>query len=176
MTEHEGKQLAPREVLRVMDAAQVIHERQASLQAHETFDREAAIRDIQIMYEELGDLVDRHVIERALDEYLSQRYAFTPVPPGLKTRLALLYVKRGWVARRVLLPAGGMAALVWAGFAGVEMLQRQALGGARWRRFVSRWPASVRTTTGARPIWRPWLRVGLPGISPPPSSMPSPRT
>ena len=127
MTEHEGKRLAPREVLRVMDAAQVIHERQAALQAHETFDRDAAIRDIQIMYEELGDLVDRHVIERALDEHLSQRYAFTPVPRSLKTRLALLYVRRGWVARRVLLPAGGVAALVWAGFAGVEMLQRQAL-------------------------------------------------
>ena len=127
MTPLKGKRLAPREVLRVMDAAQVIHERQAALQSHETFDRDAAIRDIQIMYEELGDLVDRYVIERALDEYLSQRYAFTPVPPGLKTRLALLYVRRGWVARRVLLPAGGVAALVWAGLAGVEMLQRQAL-------------------------------------------------
>ena len=127
MTPLKEKRLAPREVLRVMDAAQVIHERQAALQAHETFDRDAAIRDIQIMYEELGDLVDRHVIERALDEYLSERYAFKPVPPGLKTRLALLYVRRGWVARRVLLPAGGVAALVWAAFAGVEMLQRQAL-------------------------------------------------
>ena len=127
MTPLKEKRLAPREVLRVMDAAQVIHERQAALQSHETFDRDAAIRDIQIMYEELGDLVDRHVIERALDEYLSQRYAFTPVPPGLKTRLALLYVRRGWVARRVLVPAGGVAALVWAGFVGVEMLQRQAL-------------------------------------------------
>ena len=143
MTEHEGKQLAPREVLRVMDAAQVIHERQAALQAHETFDREAAIRDIQVMYEELGDLVDRHVIERALDEYLSQRYAFTPVPRSLKTRLALLYVRRGRVARRVLLPAGGVAALVWAGFAGVEMLQRQAL--AREVETVRVEAAAVRT-------------------------------
>ena len=143
MTEHEGKQLAPREVLRVMDAAQVIHERQAALQAHETFDREAAIRDIQVMYEELGDLVDRHVIERALDEYLSQRYAFTPVPRSLKTRLALLYVRRGWVVRRVLLPAGGVAALVWAGFAGVEMLQRQAL--AREVETVRVEAAAVRT-------------------------------
>ena len=127
MTPLKEKRLAPREVLRVMDAAQVIHERQAALQSHETFDREAAIRDIQVMYEELGDLVDRHVIERALDEYLSERYAFTPVPPGFKTRMALLYVRRGWVARRVLMPAAGVAALVWTGFAGVEMLQRQAL-------------------------------------------------
>ena len=66
MTPLKEKRLAPREVLRVMDAAHVIHERQAALQSHETFDRDAAIRDIQIMYEELGDLVDRHVIERAL--------------------------------------------------------------------------------------------------------------
>ena len=79
------------------------------------------------MYEELGDLVDRDVIEKALDEYLSQRYAFTPAPPGPKRHLALLYIRRGMVTRRVLLPAAGVAALVWVGFAGVEMLQRQAV-------------------------------------------------
>ena len=73
-----GRPLAPKEVLRVMDAAQVIHERQAALREHEELDRDATIRDIQIMYEELGDLVDAEVIEKALDEYLSQRYAFTP--------------------------------------------------------------------------------------------------
>ena len=131
MTPSEEKRLEPHEVLRVMDAAQVIHERQEALQAHETFDREAAIRDIQVMYEELGDLVDRVVIEKALDEYLSQRYAFTPPPPGMKRRLALLYIRRGMIARRVLLPVGGLAALVWLGSVGAGVLENRA-----WEREV----------------------------------------
>ena len=110
-----------------MDAAQVIHERQAALREHEELDRDATIRDIQVMYEELGDLVDAEVIEKALDEYLSQRYAFTPPSPGLGKRMALLYIRRGRVAKRVLLPAAGIAAVVWGGFAGVGMMERRAL-------------------------------------------------
>lgn len=112
--------LAPHEVLRVMDAAQVIHERQAALKEHEAFDREVTIRDIQLMYEELGDLVDADTIEKALDEYLSQRYAFTPGPRGLRRNLALLYIKRGWVATRVILPTAAAATIVWGAFAYVE--------------------------------------------------------
>ena len=119
--------LAPDEVLRVMDAAQVIHERQAALREHEELDREATIRDIQIMYEELGDLVDAEVIERALDEYLAQRYAFTPAPAGFRKRLALLYIQRGRVTKRVLLPAAGVAAVVWVGVAGVGLARQRAL-------------------------------------------------
>ena len=112
--------LAPHEVLRVMDAAQIIHERQAALKEHEAFDREATIRDIQLMYEELGDLVDADTIEKALDEYLSQRYAYTPAPRGLRRNLALLYIKRGWVAARVILPTAAAATIVWGAFAYVE--------------------------------------------------------
>lgn len=122
-----GRPLAPEEVLRVMDAAQVIHERQAALREHEELDRDATIRDIQIMYEELGDLVDAEVIEKALDEYLAQRYAFSPSPSGFGKRLALLYIRRGWVAKRVLLPAAGIAAVVWVGFSGVGMMEQRAL-------------------------------------------------
>ena len=112
--------LAPHEVLRVMDAAQIIHERQAALKEHEAFDREATIRDIQLMYEELGDLVDADTIEKALDEYLSQRYAYTPAPRGLSRNLAILYIKRGWVATRVILPTAAAATIVWGAFAYVE--------------------------------------------------------
>ena len=119
--------LNPKEVLRVMDAAQVIHERQAALEEHEALDREATIREIQVMYEELGDLVDARTIGQALDEYLAQRYAFTPPRSGLGNRLALLYVRRGWVTKRVLLPAAGVAALVWGGFAGVGLMAQRAL-------------------------------------------------
>jgi len=112
--------MAPHEMLRVMDAAQVIQERQAALKEREGFDREATIREIQVMYEELGDLVDAETIEKALDEYLLQRYAFTPAPRGLRRNLALLYIKRGRVATRVLLPTAAAATLVWGGFAYVE--------------------------------------------------------
>ena len=121
------KQLAPGEILRVMDAAQVIHERQAALSEHEELDREGTIREIQIMYEELGDLVDTRVIEQALDEYLSQRYAFVPPPPGFRRRLAHMYIHRGWVTKRVLLPVAGVALVVWGAFAGVGMIQQRAL-------------------------------------------------
>lgn len=38
MTRKDRKPLAPHEVLRVMDAAQVIHERQQALEEHEAFD------------------------------------------------------------------------------------------------------------------------------------------
>ena len=119
--------LNPKEVLRVMDAAQVIHERQAALEEHETLDREATIREIQIMYEELGDLVDAGVIEEALDEYLAQRYAFAPPRPGFGNRLALLYIRRGWVTKRVLLPAAGVVALGWGGFALTDAMRTNAL-------------------------------------------------
>lgn len=122
-----GRPLAPEEVLRVMDAAQVIHKRQAALREHEELDRDATIRDIQIMYEELGDLVDAEVIEKALDEYLAQRYAFSPPASGLGKQMALLYIRRGWVTKRVLLPAAGIAAVVWVGFSGVGMMEQRAL-------------------------------------------------
>ncbi len=144
--------LNPKEVLRVMDAAQVIHERQAALEEHEALDREATIREIQIMYEELGDLVDARVIEEALDEYLAQRYAFTPPRPGFGNRLALLYIRRGWVTKRVMLPAAGVAALVWGGFALTDAMRTNALERdadrlraevARWRRPMT--PVSTRS-------------------------------
>ena len=124
---HKGRTpLAPHEVLRVMDAAQVIHRRRQALEEHEAFDREAAIRDIQRMYEELGDLVDSETIEKALDDYLSRRYAFTPAPPGVARSLALLYVRRGLVARRILLPAAAGAALIWGSIAGAGMMSERA--------------------------------------------------
>ena len=119
--------LNPREMLRVMDAAQVIHERQAALEEHEALDREATVREIRSMYEELGDLVDARVIEQALDEYLGQRYAFTPTRPGLGKQLALLYIRRGWVAKRVLAPAALVIAFVWGGFAFTGMMRQGAL-------------------------------------------------
>lgn len=124
---HRGRTgLAPHEVLRVMDAAQVIHRRRQALEEHEAFDREAAIRDIQRMYEELGDLVDSETIEKALDDYLSQRYAFTPAPPGVGRSLALLYIRRGWIAKRVLLPAALGAGLIWGSIAGAGMMSERA--------------------------------------------------
>ena len=125
---HKGRTpLAPHEVLRVMDAAQVIHRRRQALEEHEAFDREAAIRDIQRMYEELGDLVDSETIEQALDDYLSERYAFTPAPPGIGRSLALLYVRRGSITRRILLPAAAAAALIWGSIAGAAMISERAL-------------------------------------------------
>ncbi len=127
MTRKGRTPLAPHEVLRVMDAAQVIHRRRQALEEHEAFDREAAIRDIQRMYEELGDLVDSETIEKALDDYLSQRYAFTPAPPGVGRSLALLYIRRGWIARRVLLPTAAAAALIWGSIAGAGIMGERAL-------------------------------------------------
>ena len=124
---HKGRTpLAPHEVLRVMDAAQVIHRRRQALEEHEAFDREAAIRDIQRMYEELGDLVDSETIEQALDDYLSERYAFTPAPRGIGRSLALLYIRRGSITRRVLLPAAATAALIWGTIAGAGMMAERA--------------------------------------------------
>ena len=124
---HKGRTpLAPHEVLRVMDAAQVIHRRRQALEEHEAFDREAAIRDIQRMYEELGDLVERETIEKALDDYLSRRYAFIPAPPGVGRSLALLYIRRGLIVRRVLLPAAAGAALIWGSIAGAGMMSERA--------------------------------------------------
>ncbi len=129
MTQPGRTPLAPREMLRVMDAAQVIHERQAVLEEHEAFNREATIREIQLMYEELGDLVGTRTIERALDQYLSQRYAFTPARPGLRRNLALLYIRRGWIAKRVLVPTAAVAALVWGGVEAVELARQRAFTG-----------------------------------------------
>lgn len=127
MTDKGRRPLAPHEVLRVMDAAQVIHRRRQALEEHEAFDRGAAIRDIQRMYEELGDLVDRETIEKALDDYLSRRYAFTPAPPGVGRRLAFLYIRRGWITRRVLLPTAAGAALIWGSIAGAGMMAERGL-------------------------------------------------
>ena len=118
--------LKPDEILRVMDAAQVIHERQSKLEEHEALDRDATIREIQVMYEELGDLVDARVIGRALDEHLAQRHAFTPPPPGLRRALALLYIRRGLVAKRVLAPAAAIGVFAWAGFAGAGVMRERA--------------------------------------------------
>ena len=142
--------LDPKEVLRVMDAAQVIHERQAALEEHEALDREATVREIQVMYEELGDLVDARVIEEALDEYLAQRYAFTPARPGLKRGLALLYIRRGWVAKRFLAPAAVLAALVWGGFALTDAMRTNALerDAGRLQAEVARLEAAIDSDLG----------------------------
>ncbi len=118
--------LTPDEIMRVMDVAEAIRVQREALSAHEAFDREAAIRDVQTLYEELGDLVERDVIERALDEHLSQRFAFAPSRRGPWRAIALLYVRRGAVARRVLLPAAALLALAWTGMQGVELAQRYA--------------------------------------------------
>lgn len=144
------RMLDPKEVLRVMDAAQVIHERQAALEEHEALDREATIREIQVMYEELGDLVDARVIEKALDEYLAQRYAFTPARPGLKRGLALLYIRRGRVAKRVLAPVAVLAALVWGGFALTDAMRTNALerDAGRLQAEVARLEAAIDSDLG----------------------------
>ncbi|MYA12032.1 MAG: hypothetical protein F4087_08585 [Gemmatimonadetes bacterium] len=144
------RMLNPDEVLRVMDAAQVIHERQAALEEHEALDREATIREIQVMYEELGDLVDARVIEEALDEYLAQRYAFTPPRPGLRRGLALLYIRRGRVAKRVLAPVAVLAALVWGGFALTDAMRTNALerDAGRLQAEVARLDAAIDSDLG----------------------------
>jgi hypothetical protein len=114
MTDSSPRRLEPDEVLRVMDAAQVIRARREALD-RDAFDRDAAVREIQIMYEEVGDLVGRDVIERALDDYMSERYAFTPHPKTAATALAWAYVRRGMLGRRVVAPVVIVGALAWAG-------------------------------------------------------------
>ncbi len=122
-----GRRTLPsHEMLRVMDAAQVIHERRSAL-AEQEFDREATIREIQVMYEELGDLVDRRAIGRALDEYLSERHAFAPAAPGLRRTLALAYIRRRWIALRVLLPAAAASVLVWGGIELAEVREQRRI-------------------------------------------------
>ena len=125
MRHPEKTTLAPEEILRVMDAARVIHEHQSALAKHESLDREATIREIQLIYEELGDVVDQATIEKALDEYLSQRYAFTPARFGLSRSLAHLYVWRGWIASRLFLPAAAEVALAWTGLEVLESREQR---------------------------------------------------
>ena len=115
------------EILRVMDAAQVLQARKDRLEQHQAFDRDSVVREIQTIYEGVGDLVDEDAIGRALDEYLEQRHAFVPSPPGLKTTLAGLYIRRRTIARRVLVPSGVAIAVLWAGWAGVSGIQQGAL-------------------------------------------------
>ena len=115
------------EILRVMDAAQVLQARKDRREEHEAFDRDAVIREIQIIYEGIGDLVDEDAIGRALDEYLEQRHAFVPRPPGLKATLAGLYIRRRALARRVLLPSGVAIAVLWSGWAAISWMQQGAL-------------------------------------------------
>ncbi len=122
-----GPPLETDEMLRVMDVAQVLRERRARFDEREAFDREAVIREVQVIYEGLGDLVEADVIGEALDLYLAERHTFQPPPAGLGTSLATLYVRRGWVARRVMLPVGIVALVGWAGWAGWGWSQRIAV-------------------------------------------------
>lgn len=116
MSDPMPRRLEPSELLRVMDAAEVIRARRERM-TQGAFDRDATVREIQAMYEDLGDLVERDVIERALDQYQAERYAFTPPRWGPATVLAWIYVRRSMVLRRVVAPAVVAGAMVWGAMA-----------------------------------------------------------
>jgi hypothetical protein len=127
MTDQGHDPLAPEELLRVMDAVQVIRDRHDELDRHETFDRDAAVREIQVMFEGLGELVDEDVISKALDDYLAERYSFAPPARGWRTALARLYIRRGVLTRRVLVPAGAVALIAWLGLTVIDAARQRSL-------------------------------------------------
>lgn len=102
------------EVMLAMDVVDTLRRRQRLVESElDTEGREADLKErLRKIYAAQGIEVPDHVIEEGVAALKGERFVYHPPPPGLKTRLAHLYVKRGAWGKWLL---GAFAALLLVG-------------------------------------------------------------
>jgi hypothetical protein len=73
------------------------------------------------IYASQGIEVPDHVLEQGVAALKEDRFAYSPAPPSLQTRLAGLYINRGSWGKPVLLVVGGLL-LVWLAYTAIIRL------------------------------------------------------
>jgi hypothetical protein len=102
------------EVMLAMDVVDTLRRRQRLVESElDTEGREADLKErLRKIYAAQGIEVPDHVIDEGVAALKGERFVYRPPPPGLKTRLAHLYVKRGAWGKWLL---GAFAALLLVG-------------------------------------------------------------
>ncbi len=101
------------EYLQIMDVADALRRQEHAVEKELRVDEQrAAIREhLKSTYAAMGEDVSDAQLDKAIEHYFSQMYAFPEHKKNLEYTLACWYVNRGRIARRVGLPLVGAAAL-----------------------------------------------------------------
>ncbi len=130
MAELDLKQADVKSVLRIMDvASELRRQRQRAEGELETDDAKAKIREKILATAEItGEQLTAQEIDAAIDSFYSGLYRFEQPEKNLQYRLAKLYIARGKILRRIVLPIVLLLAVVY-GFQAIGSMresQKQA--------------------------------------------------
>lgn len=105
------------DVMLAMDVVDTLrHEQTLVAREMSAADREAQlIERLRKIYTDQGIAVPDHILKEGVKALAESRFTYTPPPPSLRTRLALLYVSRGRWGRPVAI-AAALIVVVLAGY------------------------------------------------------------
>jgi len=134
MTEASADQTIERaiplsDVMLAMDVVDTLRHRQSLIdrELDAAAQEQAMVEKVKAIYASQGIEVSDQVISEAVKALKEQRFAYTPAPPGLSTRLYQLYIDRGRWAKR-LLAVVAVGVFVWGLYFGfVGLPERRAL-------------------------------------------------
>lgn len=129
MAESQEPQIDLERTLRLMDVTDEIRRQRRRVTEHlEISDREKIRDHLLKRYKEMGHEADPALIDEAIETVLSERYRFEEPKDGLGLKLARLYVNRGRLFRRRLLPIVLVLGAILVVGLGIKGFQQQRAG------------------------------------------------
>jgi hypothetical protein len=129
MAESQESQIDLERTLRLMDVADEIRRQRRRVTEHlEVSDREKIRDHLLKRYKEMGHEADPALIDEAIETVLSERYRFEEPEGGLGLKLARLYVNRGRLLRRRVLPVVLVLGLIVVVALGLRGFQQRRAG------------------------------------------------
>ena len=109
------------EFMKVMDIADIVRRSDKGVRQQLSIDEEKAQlkKKLRETYDQMGTSVEDSQLNRAVEDYYSQKWEFKAPKKGIATNLAGVYVDRARITRKRILPA---MAILTAGFLAVKTI------------------------------------------------------
>ncbi|MBI2044596.1 hypothetical protein HYT23_00905 [Candidatus Pacearchaeota archaeon] len=126
--ESDNSQKELGEFMSMMDVVDIERRQDQAVQEQLTIDeRKLAIKtQLRKTYEEMGVNATDSQLDSAIEDHYSKKWSFTSSAGGLGAKLVNMYINRGWIAKKIILPTLVAAGFIAGVYGGVKAIQHSA--------------------------------------------------
>src|SRR3989344_4926608 len=113
------------EFMGMMDVVDIERRQDQAVREELSLDeRKLAIKaQLRKTYEEMGVQATDSQLDSAIEDHYAKKWSFIPPTEGLGTKLANLYINRGWIAKNIILPTLVATGVIAGVYGGVKAIQ-----------------------------------------------------
>ncbi len=116
------------EFMGMMDVVDIERRQDQAVREQLSLDEQKLAIKVQLRktYEEMGVQATDSQLDSAIGDHYEKKWSFSAPIEGLGTKLANLYINRGWIAKRIILPTLIAAGVLAGVYGGVKAIQHSA--------------------------------------------------